>query len=82
MNVWILAFSNVNTERVFGPFSAVAVQSDTLTDPLTGRQLAHRLDVYPSSWLFALHNGASIAVDRFVIQQGGFESPWGERGIR
>jgi hypothetical protein len=76
MNVWLLVFTNVNTERVLGPFTNISIDGDEIRDLLTGRLIAARID---AGWRLNV-NDLVIVGRRIVVQQGGFESPWGTRG--
>ena len=76
MNVWIYVVTNVATEHVLGPFTSVTLEDDTLVDGLTGTTIMHRVD---GDWMLNIHSSV-IVVRRIVIQQGGWDSPWGERG--
>lgn len=78
MNVWILVFTNVNTERVLGPFTSIVIEKNEIVDMLTGNTIAYRNE---NGWLLRVSD-LVIYARRMVIQQGGFTSPWGERGQR
>lgn len=79
MNVWMLAFSNVGTERAVGPFTAITFEVDRLVDTLTGRTIASQDN---NGWYIETGPRRDrLHFDRAVIQQGGFESPWGTRGV-
>jgi hypothetical protein len=76
VNVWIIVFTNVNTERILGPFTSLIVDEDAIVDGLTGNTIIYRND---TGWLLNIPD-LVIYGRRIVIQSGGFESPWGERG--
>jgi hypothetical protein len=78
MNVWILVFTNVQTERVLGPFTNISVEEDAITDLLTGNTIMHKSEI---GWLLNISDLVIVA-RRVVIQSGGWTSPWGERGQR
>jgi hypothetical protein len=81
VNVWLLLIEKRitgATERALGPFTSVAIESDRIVDNLTGLEIIHRLPATGGAW--GQGDGRTGHFDRIVIQQGGFESPWGERG--
>jgi hypothetical protein len=80
MNVWLLVIEKritQNVEHVLGPFTAVAIEDDRIIDSLTGQTILRRRD--PEGYWYD-GDGRTGKFDRVVIQQGGFESPWGDRG--
>lgn len=77
MNVWIYVLTNVGTERVFGPFTGIYFEDDEFSDGLTGNVIMRRDD--SGVWVLTI-DGVVLVAKRVVFQQGGWTSPWGERG--
>lgn len=75
MNVWLLLMGEEG-DYVLGPFTSVQIDADVALHTLTGRTILRR-----NALGWSLPDSSTYG-DRFVVQQGGWDSPWGERGRR
>jgi hypothetical protein len=83
MNIWMLVFTNIGTERAVGPFTAIAFEIARMVDTLTGRTIAAQ-DI--SGWFIETGPRRDrLHFDRIVIQSERPDepgvAPWGTRGV-
>lgn len=81
VNIWLLLFSTESGEYVAGPFTSLSISPDSVDHTLTGKAIlvVTQTRGYDPAWMLSW---SSTFFERFVIQSGGAESPWGTRGRR
>lgn len=78
-NVWVLFTGHgEDLELVRGPLESVVADDMVLRHGLTGEILAMRAD--NNRWVTHGFGQGIVLFRKAVIQAGGFESPWGDRG--